>query len=214
MGHSERLWSLHPWRYLKDTWTLSLATCSGWPCLYKRLDHMTSRGPFQPQPFSDSVECLQGLADEQDMRVIHSSIPHHSTFEWTFLVTNNSFSPCFLVYLLFLSMLISSVLLSHFFHLLRTTQYRSSWNVTRLYSLAVWVQSRLNFQSMDWVFPLPDSLNSFTVTCAEYCVHYVSHTNVITSALLFLLPSMFSPFLQTSWKEDTEGKLFVKYYLT
>lgn len=82
---SLRMWSLHPWVYLKGTWTSFLATCSGWPCLSSRSDNMTSRGLFQSQPLSDSVECLYGLADEQDICVIHSSIPHHSTFEWMYL---------------------------------------------------------------------------------------------------------------------------------
>lgn len=30
-------------------------TCSKWPCLNKELDQMTSRDPFQPQPFHDSL---------------------------------------------------------------------------------------------------------------------------------------------------------------
>lgn len=67
---------------------------------------------------------------------------------------------------------------------------------------------------MDCVFPLPDLLNSFTVTLLEYYVHCLSQRNYITSALLFFLPSIFFPFLQTNWKEDAEDKLFVKYYLT
>ena len=54
-GCPERFWSLLPWGYSKAIWIRSWATGSRWPCLSRRLDQMTSRGPRQPQPFCDSV---------------------------------------------------------------------------------------------------------------------------------------------------------------
>ena len=50
-----RLWSLLLWRYSRPAWTRSCAACSGWPCFGRGLDWVTHRGPFQPQPFCDSV---------------------------------------------------------------------------------------------------------------------------------------------------------------
>ena len=48
-----RLWSLHPWRYLKAIWTPAL----GGPAWAGDLSTMTSRGPLQSRPFCDSVKC-------------------------------------------------------------------------------------------------------------------------------------------------------------
>jgi len=45
---------LPPWKSPKAAWTWSWATCSGWPCLSRRLDQMTSRGLFY-RSFCDSV---------------------------------------------------------------------------------------------------------------------------------------------------------------
>ena len=54
-GYLERLWSLHPWRFSKYTWTWSFATSSRSPFLRWGLDPMTSSGPFQIYQFCVSV---------------------------------------------------------------------------------------------------------------------------------------------------------------
>jgi len=50
-----RLWSLHPWRYSKSVGMWSWATRSRWLSWGRGLDKMSSRNPFQPQPFCDFV---------------------------------------------------------------------------------------------------------------------------------------------------------------
>jgi len=57
-GCPERLWSLLLWRHSKPTWTFSCAMYSREPALPGRLDSMTSRGPFQPLWFLDSVTVI------------------------------------------------------------------------------------------------------------------------------------------------------------
>lgn len=42
-------------------WTMFWATCCLCPCLQQELDRMISKGPFQPQRFSDPVFLLLWL---------------------------------------------------------------------------------------------------------------------------------------------------------
>lgn len=50
-----RWWRLPLWRYSEATWRWSCATCSRGPCLSTSLVQVTSKDPFHPQPFRNSV---------------------------------------------------------------------------------------------------------------------------------------------------------------
>lgn len=52
----ERLWVLYQWRYL--TQTRCLAIWSSWDSFEQEVGLKTSKDPFQPKLFSDSVSCL------------------------------------------------------------------------------------------------------------------------------------------------------------
>lgn len=49
------LWNLSAWGCSEFVWTWSWATSTRWPCLSRCLDQMTSKRPFQPQPFCNAV---------------------------------------------------------------------------------------------------------------------------------------------------------------
>ena len=55
-GCPGKLWNLLLWRYSRPTWTRSsVRPAVGDPASARGLDKMTHWGPFQPQPFCDSV---------------------------------------------------------------------------------------------------------------------------------------------------------------
>lgn len=63
MDCPKRLISLHHWIYSKTVWIWSWAAGCGWLCVEQgRLNHMSSKGAFQPQSLCDLKSCCLSSA--------------------------------------------------------------------------------------------------------------------------------------------------------